>query len=265
MMHSLSNNELARVAPSIIAVAASDRVSHKYSFVPTIEVVDALRGAGWAPVKAIECRVRSDARRGFQKHMIRFRHTDQIARSANEYLSELVLTNAHDGSAAYQLHAGVFRIVCSNGLVVADETFARISVKHVGFKKEDVIDASFKILSEVPKIEGAVDGMRSLQLTAGEQTIFAQAALTAKYGDEPTPVDASRILRARRHADVNSDLWSTFNRVQENLLQGGLRGINPRTHKRVTTREVKSIDGNINLNKALWQLAEAMRAQKVAQ
>lgn len=264
-MHPLNNSELARIAPSILAGNASVRMSERYSFVPTIEVVDAMRLNGWHPVKAMECKVRNYDRRGFQKHMIRFRHADQSMTVGGDSLPEIVLVNSHDGSSAYQLHAGIFRLVCSNGMVVADTTFNRISVKHVGFDKDQIIDASFKVLSEVPKLAASVDGMRSLQLTAGEQNAFAQASIIAKYGDKPAPIEPSQVLRARRYEDDKPDLWSTLNRVQENLTQGGLRGRNPNTMRRSTTREIRGIDESVNVNKALWRLAEEMKALKVAQ
>jgi Domain of unknown function (DUF932) len=258
----LSNYEIRKAAPSVFADHPAERVSDKFAFMPTIEVVESLRVAGWQPVMACESKTRSDDRRGFQKHMLRLRHADQELMRVDDSLAELVLTNAHDGSSAYALHAGIFRLVCSNGLVVSDGTFERISVRHQGFKTDDVIDASFQVLSEVPKLKEHVRSMRSLQLTAGEQTAFAEAALVAKYGDEPAPIGAEQLLRARRIEDNKPDLWSTMNRVQESLIRGGLRGRNPNTKKRVTTREVKGIDGNINLNKAIWRLAEEMKSHK---
>ncbi len=260
--HPLNNSDLARIVPSIVATQASSKMSERYSFVPTIEVVDALRSQGWMPVKAMECRVRTDAKRGFQKHMLRFRHGDQTM-AVGDSLPELVLVNSHDGSSAYQLHAGLFRLVCSNGLVVADGTFSKISVKHMGFHKDQIIDASFKVLSEVPKLAESVDGMRSLLLTSGEQEAFAKASIVAKYGDKPAPIDAGDLLRARRYEDSSKrDLWTTMNTVQENLTKGGVRGRNPNTMRRTTTREIRGIDESVSVNKALWRLAEEMKALK---
>jgi hypothetical protein len=38
----------------------------------------------------------------------------------------VVLVNSHDKSSAYQLHCGLFRLVCTYGMVVSDSTFQRI-------------------------------------------------------------------------------------------------------------------------------------------
>lgn len=258
----MSNDVLARVAPSVFATNAHTRTSDRYTFLPTIDIVEGLRGAGWGVVGAGEQRVRSEDRRGFQKHILRLRHGES-ALKVGDSIPELVLTNSHDASSAYQLHAGLFRLVCSNGLVIADATFSRVSVRHSGKARDEVIDASFTVLNDIPKITASVDSMRSVQLSDGEQSVFAQAALAARYGEEPAPIEAPRLLTARRYDDKGADLWSTFNRVQENLTQGGLRG-RAANGRRMRTRAVTGIDADTKLNKALWTLAEEMRKLKVA-
>jgi hypothetical protein len=263
-MQTLTNADLTRIAPSIFASNAAPHLSTRYSLIPTANVLDALRGEGWGVVKAAECRVRKPGAREFTKHMLRLRRVDGAAPMVGDSFPEVVLINSHDGSSGYQLHAGLFRLVCSNGLVVDNGTFDRISVRHTGRSADEVVEASFKVLDQVPALAASVDGMRSLQLTAGEQTAFATAALVAKYGDEKAPVEADQILRARRYEDRDGSLWSTFNRVQENLINGGVRGRSAETRRRITTREVTGIDKNVGLNKALWTLAEEMRKIKVA-
>ncbi|MGG6549144.1 UNVERIFIED_CONTAM: DUF945 domain-containing protein, partial [Prevotella sp. 15_C9] len=70
-----------------------------------------------------------------------------------------------------------------------------------------------------------------------------------------------QLLRPRRFDDRESDLWSTFNRVQENLVKGGLDG-RTANGRRQRTRPVQGIDQNVRLNRALWLLAEGMRELK---
>jgi hypothetical protein len=61
-------------------------------------------------------------------------------------------------------------------------------------------------------------------------------------------------------------LWHTLNRVQENVIAGGLSAIERdaegRRIRRVTTRQVKGIDADVRLNRSLWQLAERMAELK---
>ncbi len=83
--------------------------------------------------------------------MIRFARVDDLSRTQAER-PELVLVNSHDRSSAYQLHAGIFRFVCSNGMILADSVFARISIMHVNFEPAKVIEASFEVVREMPRI-----------------------------------------------------------------------------------------------------------------
>jgi hypothetical protein len=122
----LSDDALRRFAPSVFAASPLPGVSERYAFVPTAQIVSRLRGAGWIPVTAFEQRVRLDERRGFQKHLLRFQRADMVP-ARGEYTPELVLVNSHDRSSAYQLHAGLFRFVCGNGMIVADTTFERVT------------------------------------------------------------------------------------------------------------------------------------------
>ena len=60
-----------------------------------------------------QTRVRNEDRRDFTKHMIRLRHAGQI--NARGEANEIILLNSHDGTSSYQMLAGMFRFVCSNG------------------------------------------------------------------------------------------------------------------------------------------------------
>jgi hypothetical protein len=256
----LSDDWLRQKAPSIFAEHAMHGVSERYAFVPTSQLVSRLRETGWLPVDAFEQRVRLDERRGFQKHMIRFQRQDA---ALDEYTAELVLVNSHDRSSAYHLHAGLFRFVCGNGMIIADATFEKVAIRHSGFTPDEVVEASFRVLDSVPKLTENVESFRARALTPIEQRAFAESAIILKYDELPTaPVGAHTVLAPRRYEDHGNDLWSTFNRVQENLVRGGLKDYSRRKEngKRHTrTRPVTGIDENVKLNKALWHLAETLR------
>ena len=116
-----SDEELRRCAPSIFATQPIDTVSDRYSFLPTSSVLEGMRENGWLPVRAEQQSVRTEARRGFQKHLIRFARSEHSGSwEKKQVWPEVVLLNSHDGSGAYQLHCGLFRLACSNGMVVAD-------------------------------------------------------------------------------------------------------------------------------------------------
>lgn len=255
----LSDAEIMEIAPSIFADVKHESRSDRYTCIPTIDVLRGLQKQGFSPFMVCQTRTRDDERRSHAKHMIRMRHASQI--NASE-ANEIVLLNSHDGSSSYQMIAGVFRFVCSNGMVCGD-TQSDIRVRHTGDIVDNVIEGAFHVLEGFEQVDGQRDGMKALTLNPGEQAAFANAALALKYETDiaPAPITETQLLRPNRQADTAGDLWTTFNRVQENMMRGGLRGRSA-VGKRITTREVTGIDQNIKLNRALWVLAEEMRKLK---
>src|SRR6059036_993971 len=204
----LPDEQLRVLAPSIFAAQAMPSVSSRYAFVPTSQLVSRLRDAGWAPVSALQQRVNLDERRGFQKHLIRFQRRDVVS-VKGEYTPELCLINSHDRSSAYQLHAGLYRFICANGMFVADgSAFEKVSIRHAGFTPEEVNEASFRILDQVPEITARVEAFRARRLTEAESRAFAVAALRLRYADvQKAPVGPEKLLEARRYEDAGDDLW----------------------------------------------------------
>lgn len=257
----LTNTAIQCYAPSVFAEHEHSRMSERYGFIPTVNVVEAMRGAGWFPVQAADQRVRLADRRGFTRHLVRFARFDngQALANVGDSIPEIVLINSHDGTSAYQIHAGLFRLVCSNGLVIADSTFARISIPHRGDVIGRVIESTARIVNEVPRIADNVRAMQSIELKPEERRIFADAALSVR--ESALPLLPDQVLQPRRRDDSKPDLWSTFNTVQENLTRGGLYS-RTATGRRTHTRAVSSINEDTKLNKALWELASKMAELK---
>ena len=255
----LSDEQIRSVAPSIFATEAHGSRSARYSHIATSQVLAGLRKEGFEPFMACQSLCRDQGKREHTKHMMRLRHASQIdAGEANE----IVLINSHDGSSAYQMIAGVYRYVCSNGMVFG-ETRNDVRLRHSGDIVDNVIEGAFKVLSDFEMVDESRQGMQALSLNAGEQGAFARAALAIKYDTEtaPAPITEAQVLDVRRMQDDAPDLWTTLNRVQENLVQGGLRARSA-TGRRTRTRAVQGIDQNIKLNRALWVLAQEMQKLK---
>jgi hypothetical protein len=255
----LSDEAIRNVAPSIFAVGKHQSRSARYAYIPTGDVLKGLRNEGFQPFMVCQTRVRDDYRREYTKHMIRLRHANQIT---GKEANEIILLNSHDGSSSYQMLSGMFRFVCQNGMVCG-ETLNDIRIPHKGNIIDDVIEGAFTVLDDFESINAQCDGMRALALNEGEQAAFAHAALTLKYDDpdKPAPITEDQLLTSRRFEDRANDMWTTFSRVQENMLKGGLRG-RSRNGRATTTRAVTGIDQNVKLNRALWVLAEEMRKLK---
>ena len=178
----ISDEELQRLAPSIFASQPIEGVSDRYSFLPTSSILKGMRENAWAPLRVEQQSVRTEARRGFQKHLIRFARLEHLESwEKDQVRPEVVLLNSHDKSSAYQLHCGLFRLICSNGMVVADATFQRISIKHSGFNPDSVIEASFKVLGAVPDIMNKVRLLQDRILTDDERLALATGAATYRW------------------------------------------------------------------------------------
>ena len=255
----LSDEQIRSVAPSIFATEAHGSRSARYSHIATSQVLAGLRKEGFEPFMACQSLCRDQGKREHTKHMMRLRHASQI--NAGE-ANEIVLINSHDGSSAYQMIAGVYRYVCSNGMVFG-ETRNYVRLRHSGDIVDNVIEGAFKVLDDFEMVDESRQGMQALSLNAGEQGAFARAALAIKYDTETAaaPITEAQVLETRRTQDGAPDLWTTLNRVQENLVQGGLRARSA-TGRRTRTRAVQGIDQNIKLNRALWVLAQEMQKLK---
>ena len=222
MIHDTSNfkatalNEatLRSRAPSIFAAGPMSGVSDRYTFVPTARIVDGLRAQNWLPVAVEEQRIRTEARRGFQKHLLRFRRAEQME-TLDEWNVELVLINSHDRGCAYQVHAGIYRRICANGLVMSSDSFEAIRFRHSKLETDEVVRASFRLLDFVPRVGELINRFRSYTLEARESLALAGHALVLRYGSlDKAPVEADTLLKARRPEDEGTDPWTTLNCLQ---------------------------------------------------
>ena len=256
----LAEEQMRQAAPSIFASGKHASRSERYTYIPTIEVLRGLRKEGFEPFMVAQSKSRIEGKTDFTKHMIRMRHAAQVY--AKPEANEIILINSHDGASSYQMLAGVFRFVCCNGLVVG--TVANdIRIPHKGNIQNDVIDGAFRVLEDFESVDASTEGMKAIELKPEEERAFATAALALRYGERtegqpPAPITPDQLVEARRPEDLGHSLWTTFQRVQENTLRGGQSGRSVQG-RRLQTRAVGSIDRSVNLNRALWVLAEEMR------
>jgi len=277
----LTKEQIFDRAPSVFAEEPFNKMSDRYSFIPTSNILDRMMAEGFQPVRAQQSRSRIPGKGDFTKHMIRFRHQDLIGTQLKEVgqeIPEIVLVNSHDGSSGYQLYTGLFRLVCSNGMVAKSAELSGVSVHHKGNIADNVIEGSYRIIDDVPLLMDKVNGMKAVTLDPAEQVILAETAMEIRYGEEfeQHPFDPKKLLTPKRYyygQDKTPTLWNTFNNVQENLLKGGIKSRTPNRFdehgnfvrgRRTTTREIKSVKKDIKINQALWEMAEKMKALKAA-
>ena len=259
----LAEEQMRLAAPSIFALGKHQSRSERYTYIPTIEVLRGLKKEGFEPFMVAQSRSRIEGRTEYTKHMIRMRHAGRL--TTRPEANEIILINSHDGASSYQMLAGVFRFVCCNGLVCGTVS-NDIRIPHKGNVEGEVIEGAFRVLEDFEAVDASTEVMKGLTLKPEEERAFATAALALRYGERtggqpPAPITAGQLVEARRPEDLARDLWTTFQRVQENAVRGGQPGRSGQG-RRIRTREVGSIDRGVSLNRALWVLAEEMRRIK---
>ena len=187
-------------------------LSKHYSFVPTSKVINDLRTMGWNPVDAVQIKSRKKSTDGYQKHMVTFENDSYKTEGATEY-PQLLLTNSHDGDNAFTLSAGIFRLVCSNGLVIKTEDYGTSRLVHKGYSFEAVQELVNEFNVTLDEVLTRVTAMKQVQLTKDQQIEFAkQAALlrfTAKSYNEDNisdVVDIDDLLNVNRKEDAGNGL-----------------------------------------------------------
>ena len=257
----LTLDQIRQAAPSAFAVEPYHTMSSRYAYIPTSQVIEGMMTAGFQPFAASQSRTSIEDKREHTKHMIRFR-APNASLALNEVHPEIVMVNSHDGTSAYKLMAGLFRLVCSNGMIVADSLVSSLNVRHSGNIIAEVATGSVELVEHMPAAIDAIARWKEIQLAAAEQEFFAEAAHSVRFADTEgkitTPIQPRQLLAPRRYDDKGQDLWSVFNRVQENVIKGGLSAYKPGATTRTSTRGVKGIDQDVKLNRALWTLGERM-------
>lgn len=266
----LTETEMRSAAPSIFAVTAHESRSERFQPIPTIEVLRELQKEGFVPVGVKQSTARDPGKAAFTKHLIRLRRIG----NADQYrvgstICEILLKNANDGSSAYDLMAGLFRIQCMNSLVAQTGTVDAVKVRHSGDVAAKVIEGTYRVLDNAQEALSAPADWSKLKLDREESAVLAEAAHLVRFGEEENSIakaiEPERLLTRRTADDGSNDLWTTFNVVQENVIRGGLRGVAldaNNLRRRVNTRAINGIDQDVKLNKALWMLAEKMAELK---
>lgn len=264
-MSYLNLDQIAQIAPSVINQDHSPKLSGIYKHIPTTDVIDILGKNGWGVTKVLQSNTRkgNEGNIPYKKHMLRFRNmNDTISKEIGDTFPEIVMTNSHDGTSSFKFHVGLFRLVCSNGLVIADQTFSNLKINHKGFEKSKIIEIINETTVRVPDVVGKVQKMMGKEMSMTQQYDFAMDAYVNNWGlNEDDVVDVNQLLKIRRDEDRGNDLWSVFNRVQENIVKGGVLTIKPKGEgkfRRSRSRVIKSIDKNIQVNKMLWSLSESL-------
>ena len=158
--------------PAIFAEKAAATVSEKYTFIPTTRILSVLEDEGWIPTSASQVNSHQEGNKQFAKHLIRLRRDEAIAPEVDKTIPEIVLFNSHNGKSNYDLRMGLYRFVCSNGMVVSDAEFGSIKIRHMGYTDEQVVKASQEFIDNSTRIMNVVQEWQDVKLDRDQDALI---------------------------------------------------------------------------------------------
>ena len=252
-----SLSELREIAPSIFTKKGSDNTSSKYSHIPTDTVIKDLELLGWNVVDAKEVKARKQV--GYQKHLVVFRNNDVVinGKDGDTVYPQILLTNSHDGKNSFSFQAGLFRMICENGLVIATKQFENYKIRHMGYNFETLQGVIKDMISNLDLTVESMNKMKETELSKEQTFEFAKQLLETrvagsknKFGDEAI----ADILTPQRKQDKGNGLWEVFNRVQENIVEGNFQYLTPGGKLR-QARPIKNFRQDMNINAKMYEQA----------
>lgn len=259
MQNIITLDELKTALPQAFVTSPAARVSKRYSFIPTSQILTDLDSLGWKIRSITNPRYKSAGKMLHGKHLVRLFHPDiQINAEGDVNHVEIALYNSSDGTSKFRMEVGIFRMVCSNGLVVKSQDFGSINMRHSGYSFESLKQSIDEMVAGLPNVVTKINTFSNRILTQAEMTKLAQQAYELRNsGRVATAEELQAILTPRRDADKGDNLWVVFNRVQEAVLTGGSLLVDRRGRMR-TAKPINNLDKGLKLNQELWSLAEAM-------
>ena len=240
---SISLDSLRQRVPAIFTKTPSPKVSNRYSFADSEYYLQKFIDADWFIHSA-----RQVSKSEYAPHQVILRNKD-IA-TVGDLLPQLIFTNSHNGIKKMTMDTGIYRLVCSNGLVVPTSITQSLSIKHIdlGDSTTDTIVNSF--YEKIPIIMNNIDRMRNKILTDDEIDNFTYNALQIRFINA-VGININDVVKPSRIEDYSDDLWTVFNVVQEKIIRGGIQ-LPSKRH----SRPINNFVNDNNINTKLWQLAE---------
>lgn len=255
VFETLTLDQIKELAPSAFQTQQKVGLSEHYVHIPTDRVINDMISLGWEPCDAKEIKARKSTTVGYQRHMIKF-FNPSIEIEGNDgdmVYPQIVLTNSHDGLSSFKFQIGLFRLVCSNGLVVMDTSYGDFKLRHMGYTFEELQQKVSEAVSSFPGLVKKINEFQNVELSDWQVADFAGKAALIRFGNN-VKVDLDELLVPERKADEGSNLWVVFNRVQEKLIGGDCSyTIGSKVRK---ARAIKNFSMDLKVNEALWSLAE---------
>ena len=249
-----TKSEIRELANSIFTTQGAPGTSDKYAHISTEKIIDDMQLLGWGVVDAKQVKARKGE--GYQKHLVVFRNNEIeiTAEDGDNVFPQILLTNSHDGKNAFTFTAGLFRMVCENGLVVSSREFENMKIRHYGYSFEELQDTIKAMVEKLPLTVESLNKFRQVELSQEQCLDFAKKALEVRLGQlDNIQIDLQDLLTPTRSEDRGNDLWSVYNVVQEKLIHGMFNykyGVKSRK-----ARKIKNFKQDLVINERLYDLA----------
>ena len=254
----MSDDQIKEIAPAVFTQKPSSEVSKHYTHIPTTKVINDMRTLGWDVVDVKEVKARKAKTRGVQKHMVVFRNPDVVinGEDGDTVFPQILLTNSHDGKNAFTFTAGLFRLICENGLVISTTQFEDVKMRHMGYTFEDLQANIREMVEKLPLTVESMNRMKEIEMGEKAALDFAKRALETRFDEKQMnriQVDLNELLKPVREEDFGKDVWSIFNVVQEKIIEGDFQYIAGSKVRKA--RRVKNFNQDQKINKELFELA----------
>ena len=246
----LSLTQLQEIVPSVFATEPSPKMSGKYTFVPTMEIIENFEREGWGVASA-----RQVGKGMYAQHELRLRNTELP--NVGDSLIEAVIRNSHNGLSSLSVSSGLHRLVCSNGLTVPTSIADSIAVRHMSVDMGTVREITDQFAERLPVIQRSVSKMENTFLSDEKLEDFVNKSAMIRWEQGSLPkIDIEALLNPLRDGDVGNSVWKTFNVIQEKFVRGGMK-YQSKKGRMMTMRELKNFHNINKVNTNLWELAES--------
>jgi len=261
----MSKEEMRIKAPYIFADKPTNGgVSERYTLASTETVIDDMAKLGWGVTDCKQQRAnkRSNVR---SFHMVALQNPNIYVEDDNggiEGYVRIILQNSHDGFHSFKFMVGIFRCICQNGLIIATEQFADISIRHINYDFEELRKVVAQAIEASQKNVEIMNVMRETKLSEEQKAEFAVKAVAIRKGvkdDEKLPKltadEVKEILEPVRKEDEGNDLWSVYNVLQEKVMKGDFHFGKTKLGKNRKARPITGAAKDIEVNRKLFETA----------
>jgi hypothetical protein len=187
-----------------------------------------------------------------------FRNNDIVinGEDGDHAYPQILLTNSHDGKNAFTFTAGLFRMVCENGLVICSKEFENLKIRHYGYDFEELKNVIGTMVEKLPLTVESMNSFKKKKLRKEQIAEFAKKAAVIRFGAEQLEnitIDFDDLVTPTRPEDNGDDLWSVFNVVQEKLVHGMFEYTAGTKLRKA--RKIKNFRQDLDLNAKLYELA----------